>query len=62
MVYEYIRISSDFGSLHELCSLASTGWRFCAINGPYMLLERPIPAAHSGQTQEFYKKPRATAK
>jgi len=61
MVYEYIRISSDLGSLDELCSLASTGWRFCAINGPYMLLERPIPAAYIGQNQEFYKRPRTQA-
>jgi hypothetical protein len=54
MIYEYIRISSDLGSLEELCALASTGWRFCAISGDYMLLEREIPVNSIKKVQDYY--------
>jgi hypothetical protein len=54
MIYEYIRISSDLGNLDELCALASCGWRFCAINGDYMLLEKPVPPHSIAKVQDYY--------
>ena len=54
MKYEYIRLYFDFGDLHELNQLSSSGWRVVSVQpgavdtdalgvSQIALLERPLP-------------------
>jgi hypothetical protein len=63
MIYEYIRIIYD-GSLEELCSLASTGWKLVtsctcrAMTGrdeTHFILEREIRWNDISIVQNYYK-------
>lgn len=40
--YEYIRISSDLGSLDLLNRFSVNGWRVVIGNEKFLLLERPL--------------------
>jgi hypothetical protein len=53
--YEYIRISSDLGSLDELNSLSCNGWKVVFGDKEYLLLERPLTEEQRVQTINYYK-------
>lgn len=58
-IYQYIRISFDFGDLHQMNALGSAGWRAIAVerdnrHSYWGLMERQVPETDRPRVQEYY--------